>query len=369
MLKKTITGILIMAASFAAGASVLPPLPVPFKSGTGVIDGKVIYVGLGSAGKTWYKLDTGSPEKKWEPVAEFPGTPREQSTSAVINGNIYVFGGVGKNENGLTQAFNDVYMYNPSENVWRKLMSHSPLGMVGHVTWVHDGKVFTTGGVNQNIFNGYFSDVALADGNKTLLDGINKNYFGKSAGDYLYSNTILTFDPDSSQWHYYEMLPFHGTAGATPVVNGDSIILINGEVKPGLRTDEVIAGQFKNKGLVWKKLSPVSSPDGVAGGFGGMSHGDIIFAGGAYFPGARKNYSQGKFYAHHGLKKTYSDKVYLYKKGTWSDVGTLPEGIAYGVSLPWKNGLLMIGGETDGGQATTDSVWLGVNNSHLEIKK
>ncbi|MCB2250238.1 N-acetylneuraminic acid mutarotase, partial [Salmonella enterica subsp. diarizonae] len=153
-----------------------------------------------------------------------------------------------------------------------------PLGMVGHVTWVHDGKVFTTGGVNQNIFNGYFSDVALADGNKTLLDGINKNYFGKSAGDYLYSNTILTFDPDSSQWHYYGMLPFHGTAGATPVVNGDSIILINGEVKPGLRTDEVIAGQFKNKGLVWKKLSPVSSPDGVAGGFGGMSHGDIIFA-------------------------------------------------------------------------------------------
>ncbi|HFW4266862.1 TPA: N-acetylneuraminic acid mutarotase, partial [Salmonella enterica subsp. diarizonae serovar 61:r:-] len=142
-------------------------------------------------------------------------------------------------------------------------------------------------------------------------DGINKNYFGKSAGDYLYSNTILTFDPDSSQWHYYGMLPFHGTAGATPVVNGDSIILINGEVKPGLRTDEVIAGQFKNKGLVWKKLSPVSSPDGVAGGFGGMSHGDIIFAGGAYFPGARKNYSQGKFYAHQGLKKTYSDKVYL----------------------------------------------------------
>ncbi|EEJ3294093.1 YjhT family mutarotase [Salmonella enterica subsp. diarizonae] len=358
-----------MAVSFAAGASVLPPLPVPLKSGTGVIDGNTIYVGLGSAGKAWYKLDTTAPDRKWEPVAAFPGATREQSTSVIINGNIYVFGGVGKNESGLTQAFNDVYTYNTSGNIWHKLMSHSPQGMVGHVTWVHGGKVFTVGGVNQNIFNGYFSDVSLASGNKSLLNDINKNYFDKAADDYLYGRTILTFDPDSSQWHYYGTVPFQGTAGATPVVNGNSIILINGEVKPGLRTDEVIAGKFKNKELVWKKLSPVSSPDGVAGGFGGMSQGNVIFAGGAYFPGARENYNRGEFYAHQGLKKTYSDKVYLYRKGAWSEAGKLPEGVAYGVSLPWKNGLLMIGGETSGGQAIADSVWLGVSNSHLEIKK
>lgn len=369
MFNKIIAGVLVMAISFVAGASILPKLPVPFKSGTGVSDGKIIYVGLGSAGKKWYKLDTQTSEKKWEPVAEFPGSPREQSTSVIINGDIYVFGGVGKNENGLTQAFNEVYMYNPQGNVWLKLMSHSPLGMVGHVTWVHGGKVFTLGGVNQNIFNGYFSDVSQANENKSLLDVINKKYFDKVADDYLYGKTVLAFDPDSSQWHYYGTIPFHGTAGATPVVNGDSIILINGEVKPGLRTDEVFKGEFKNNALTWKKLSPVSSPDGVAGGFGGMSNGEVIFAGGAYFPGARGNYSRGEFYAHQGLKKTYSEKVYLYKKGVWSEVGTLPEGIAYGVSLPWKKGFLMIGGETNGGQATTDSIWIGINNSHLEIKK
>lgn len=108
-MNKTITALAIMMASFAANASVLPETPVPFKSGTGAIDNDTVYIGLGSAGTAWYKLDTQAKDKKWKALAAFPGGPRDQATSAFIDGNLYVFGGIGKNSEGLTQVFNDVH--------------------------------------------------------------------------------------------------------------------------------------------------------------------------------------------------------------------------------------------------------------------
>ncbi|HEA3679283.1 TPA: N-acetylneuraminic acid mutarotase, partial [Escherichia coli] len=101
-MKRTITALAIMMASFAANASVLPETPVPLKSGTGVIDNNIVYIGLGSAGTAWYKLDTQAKDKKWIPLAAFPGGARDQATSVFIDGDLYVFGGIGKNSEGLT---------------------------------------------------------------------------------------------------------------------------------------------------------------------------------------------------------------------------------------------------------------------------
>ncbi len=72
-MNKTITALTVMMSSFAANASVLPETPVPFKSGTGAIDNNTVYIGLGSAGSAWYKLDTQAKDKKWTTLAEFPG--------------------------------------------------------------------------------------------------------------------------------------------------------------------------------------------------------------------------------------------------------------------------------------------------------
>lgn len=76
-MNKTIAATAIMTLSFAVNASVLPETPVPFKGGTGVMDNATVYIGLGSAGTAWYKLDTQAKDKKWTALAEFPGGPRD----------------------------------------------------------------------------------------------------------------------------------------------------------------------------------------------------------------------------------------------------------------------------------------------------
>ena len=60
-------------------------------------------------------------------------------------------------------------------------MSHAPMGMAGNVTFVHNGKAYVTGGVNQNIFNGYFEDLNDAGEYLAAIDKINAYYFDKKA--------------------------------------------------------------------------------------------------------------------------------------------------------------------------------------------
>ncbi|CAM3514423.1 N-acetylneuraminate epimerase [Rouxiella silvae] len=350
-------------------ASVLPTIPVPFKSGTGVIDNKkIIYIGLGSAGKSWFKMDLNQDDKQWTPIANFPGVAREQATSVFINGNIYVFGGFGKSQSGLTEVLHDIYKYNPEKNEWSELMSHSPVGLVGHSSFIYNGKAIIMGGVNENIFNGYFEDLANAKDDADLKNKIVSKYFRKPVNDYFYNKQIISFDPETELWGSLGSFPYAGTAGSTIITEkNNKILIVNGEVKPGLRTPTAYEGEMRGDRINWHPVASVANPDGVAGGFGGISHGSAIFAGGASFPGSSKNYVQGHYYAHEGLQKKYSDTVYIFSKNKWIKAGNLPIGIAYGVSIPWHNGLLIIGGETTGGKANPDSMFLQVSKEKLSV--
>lgn len=88
---------LSVAITTSGYATTLPDIPEPLKNGTGAIDNNgVIYVGLGTAGTSWYKIDLKKQHKDWERIKSFPGGAREQSVSVFLNDELYVFGGVGK---------------------------------------------------------------------------------------------------------------------------------------------------------------------------------------------------------------------------------------------------------------------------------
>lgn len=89
MIKQVMIAVILLAFSTITRASFLPPTPVPFKYGTGVIGNNIIYIGLGSAGKSWFKLDTNMRNGDWESMAVFPGDARELATSVMLDGRIY----------------------------------------------------------------------------------------------------------------------------------------------------------------------------------------------------------------------------------------------------------------------------------------
>lgn len=116
-----------------ANAERYPDVPVAFKYGTGDRVDNHLYVGLGSAGQSWYRLDTDKASSGWQKIADFPGQPREQAVTVALSGKLYVFGGVGKNSASDTQvrALDDVYQYDPQTNQWQRLATRAPRGLVG----------------------------------------------------------------------------------------------------------------------------------------------------------------------------------------------------------------------------------------------
>ena len=365
--------------SSAALAASLPDVPVPFKSGAGAINDGVIYVGLGTAGQDWYKLDTKSAQPQWQKIAAFPAPARDQAQAVALNGKIYVFGGCGKIDSDITSVSNEVFEYDPATDTWTKLLTRSPIGLTGHTVVTADGKnALVIGSVNKEIFDGYFSDVDYANkaGDKDLLAKINADYNGKLVKDYFFNKAILQYDPQNNLWTTVGNLPYFGTAGSAVAVDpaDHGVFVVNGERKPGLRTATTVKFTVEDD---YAKLQ--NTPDlipaqgdkvqeGVAGAFSGYSNGTLVVIGGANFPGSTANYNKGQNFAHNGCTKTWRDEIYTYANGAWSYAGDLATPLAYGVSIQNGDELILVGGETSGGKATTDVLTVKVQDGKVVVE-
>lgn len=358
-------------------AAVLPDIPVPLKNGTGAIDSNgVVYVGLGSAGTAWYKIDLKNKNKIWKAIQPFPGAAREQSVSVFLNDELYVFGGVGKiNGNSPLHVFSDVYKYSPQNNTWQQVNTIAPIGLTGHTGInLNNDTVLITGGVNKNIFDQYFQDLESNKNNNIEKDKVIHNYFNKPAKDYFFNDSIFIYNSTQNKWENAGTVPGLGTAGSAITLKDHYLTIINGEIKPGLRTDITHHAVWKNHKLQWladKHLPPLQDnkyQEGLAGAFSGYSHGTLLVAGGANFPGATENYANGKYYSHEGISKKWHDEVYGLIEGHWQFIGNMKQAIGYGISITYDDTVYLFGGENMKGQPVSSITTLKMFDGKLKVE-
>ena len=354
-----------------------PDFPAPIKNGAGARIGATVYAGLGSAGKAWYALDTGTPGASWVALAPFPDAARDAANAVAINGLIYLFGGSGKNalEDKALTVFDTAYVYDPAANSWRQLPTRAPLGIfTASVVSVDQQNIVFFGGVNKAIFDGYFQDYAVgAADNKERQAVVAGHYFDQRPQDYLWTAQVMSYNPQTNQWRNLGTDPQLPTVGAGVAVHGKVVTMVNGEIKPGLRSPQVKEVAIDGDKLTWKQGGKLPAPpgaarqEGVAGSFAGYSNNVLLVAGGANFPGAWQQYDAGQNYAHKGLKKTWRDDIYARRDGKWSHAGKLPAGLGYGTGVQLDDGVLVIGGELDGGAASKDVFLLQWDGKAVQI--
>lgn len=367
---KKLSCALLLGAAFAFSAQAAdtaprwPDFPAPIKNGAGARIGATVYAGLGSAGKAWYALDTGKPGAPWVALAPFPDAARDAASAVAINGLVYIFGGSGKNapdDKALT-VFDTAYVYDPAANSWRQLPTRAPLGIfTASVVSVDQRNIVFFGGVNKAIFDGYFQDYAVgAADNKERQAAVAGHYFDQRPQDYLWTAQVMSYNPQTNQWRNLGTDPQLPTVGAGVAVHGQLVTMVNGEIKPGLRSPNVKEVSIDGDKLTWKQGGKLPAPpgaarqEGVAGSFAGYSNNVLLVAGGANFPGAWQQFDAGQNYAHKGLKKTWRDDIYARRDGKWWHAGKLPAGMGYGTGIQLDDGVLLIGGELDGGAASKD---------------
>lgn len=340
--------------------SPLPSLPVGLKNGVGFADGDVIYAGLGSLGEQWLMLDVAS-GLNWQAKAPFPGTCRNDAVCIPVNRGCYVFSGAGvAHDRQYPTVLLDGYFYDCQHDRWQLVTDQIPVGLLGAAGCAIGDNLFLIGGYNKDQFDGLMQQLndPLTDEYPEKRQACLAEFMSKPVEDYHWNDKIYRFDLCQQQWSVAADNPFQSNCGAGVFRSGDSLTLVEGEVKPGLRSLHSKQYLFSGGRLVEATYLPsiIESDavhEGLAGAYCGEINGLWIVAGGAFFIGSQNNYRTEMYYSHQGLSKTFSNTVWCFDGCEWQLAGILPQGRAYGVGVTTSQGMVIIGGESQQGDALT----------------
>ncbi len=243
-------------------------LPVKIDNfGSAVLD-SVIYVlggnqnGVPSA--VVWALDLRT-SKGWVKLPSIPSRPLIQPAVTAQNGTLYVFGGY-DNPRKLSPLFysdkstNDtaafvsqaVWKYLPTTKTWTRAVDY-PAGKEayslsgGVAVAVSDNLILTFSGVNQSVFeealnrNLYLNLYGKNATEKVVekLSDESKTYLFHTADWYKFNPNIMLFNTTNNTWQSLGHFPQVALAG-TSVVNAENIVyVVNGEIKPGIRTPKI----------------------------------------------------------------------------------------------------------------------------------
>lgn len=247
------------AAKKEVEAKVLPDFPFAIANISLTHIGNTVYaVGGDEAAKSsdfFASLDLNEANPQWKAL---PNLPLALANAVVIaqkgkNGvNIYVVGGRTKTASGISDLHNTTFVYDVKNQSWNTAATisdgkSSTNFSAGAGVAVGSHSVLIVGGDDGVIFHQietYLSQIAQAGSEELKAELIAKknklvtNHPGFFKGILLY-NTL------TNEWSKVGDLPFlpHVT---TPAVLWDKkIILSNGEIKPGIRTPNVMLGTIK----------------------------------------------------------------------------------------------------------------------------
>ncbi|MDD4515893.1 MAG: kelch repeat-containing protein [Massilibacteroides sp.] len=199
-----------------------PPLPVPLACGTGVLcDGKV-YVFGGQTGMKRqvatsyvFVLDLQTANEGWKELPTWPGEPKGYAVSVALKDKVYLFSGRNYNDKGLLNVHTDGFVFTPKINTWEKLSADFPV-MAG-VAFTDEKEIIVfPGGVEEAL--------------PTTPDHPG---FSRNIKCYNLNTKTLTICGES---------PYPIPVTTNLVIDNDTVYIVSGEIRPGVRTPYVLRG-------------------------------------------------------------------------------------------------------------------------------
>ena len=230
----------------------LAALPVAMDNLTAATDGKRIYIAGGNVDgmpeKRCFMLD-GIEAKEWLELPVYPGPIRLQPSSGVVDRKFYLLGGfqpvVGDQE---CIVATDGLAYDPEAGKWSVIGDIMPEGgkearsLVGAASLVLDGRMLVfQGGVDRAVFksavdNPLLQRTAAEAGQLVRLKHERHMYMRHEPGWYKFSRRLLVFCPEEGIWSACGDWEEIARAGAVMVLYKKNLVVVNGEIKPGVRS-------------------------------------------------------------------------------------------------------------------------------------
>lgn len=249
----------------------LPALPISLDNMAGAFGGGYIYVAGGQHDgqpvNAAYRLRYPH-GKEWERLPDFPGRPRVQPAAAVQNNAttacFYLVGGFAPVDgNQPAQAHTDGWCYNPTLKQWTKMADIAPHGRTEAMTLsgsfgIASGcaHIVFVGGVNKARFERAVNmPLLIAQAEQTYkkyhtlaaqreverLHAEQAQYMFQPEAWYGFNNELVIYHTITNTWVTESQSPLLARAGAAIVKCGSEWVVVNGEVKPGIRSADVTA--------------------------------------------------------------------------------------------------------------------------------
>ena len=222
---------------------------LPFTLSNGIAaeyNGK-LYIGLGNQnGKDstkLYEYDLKSNKIK-ELASLTEKDSMNQCVAQILNGNLYVFSG------GGSIAYTDGYKYDISSNTWSKVspvkLGNKEISLYGaNSVKLNEDEMLVIGGFNKAVYDNAVHNLDTLKGDE--LADFRENYFGADPYEFNWNKEILVYNAKSDAWSSLGQVPFDAPCGEGLVLLDENIFSINGEIKPGIRTNRMYSGNLINK--------------------------------------------------------------------------------------------------------------------------
>jgi SSS family solute:Na+ symporter len=266
----------------------LPPMPQPLSFMAGALVGETLYVAGGQTtmkdavpSKVFWALDLGkrrgaASDFKWEVMPSWPGPERVLPVAAAQRGargmEFFLFSGRRPTAGKPTTLLSDAYAFDPATKTWRTLPNvgagirgaSGMCVMAGAAAAVGGNEVFVFGGDRGELFlelEAHDLAIAAARAKATSASGSEKARVEGEIEARLaakrkiydahpgFAREVLAFDPQKNSWRVAGVVPAEISPPVTTlaVKHGNAVLLPSGEVKPGIRTAEVVRVKSEEK--------------------------------------------------------------------------------------------------------------------------
>lgn len=171
-------------------------------------------------------------------------TAMNQCVAQILNGNLYVFSG------GGSITYTDGYKYDISLNIWSKVSSvklgNKEISLYGaNSVKLNEDEMLVIGGFDKTVYDNAVYNLGALKGDE--LAKFRQNYFGADPYEFNWNKEMLVYNSKTDRWNSLGQVPFNAPCGEGLVLSGKNIFSINGEIKPGIRTNRMYCGNLLNK--------------------------------------------------------------------------------------------------------------------------
>jgi N-acetylneuraminate epimerase len=198
-----------------------------------------------------FSLDLNAEKPEWKLLTKLPFA-LANSVSVIQNNTIYVIGGRTKTSTGISDLHNTTLAFDLQKRTWKKKANISDGKQItnfsaGAGVAIGNENILILGGDNGTTFHKietFLSQIAKATSEeekskliaeKNILNTTHKGFY----------NAILVYNTHTNKWSKIGELPFLAQVTTTATIWNDKVVLSNGEIKPGIRTPDVMLGTIK----------------------------------------------------------------------------------------------------------------------------